>query len=209
MHVRGSAFLLLYGELPKRPELVEFRKRVAANRHLSQPLRTLLHALPSETSGMDSLRSSISILAHFDPDVNDNSRAANIRKAERLLGHLPPAIADQFHFSQGSMGVAPRPDLSHAANFLYMIRGAEPSDEEVKAFDTSLILYAEHEFNASTFTTRVVASTESDLHSAIVAGVGALKARCIAAMSRIMELLHDGGLATAENGSRTPASSAA
>jgi 2-methylcitrate synthase len=194
------AFLLLYGELPKRPELVEFRKCVAANRHLPQPLRTLLHALPSETSGMDSLRSSISILAHFDPDVNDNSRAANIRKAERLLGQIPPAIADQFHFSQGSMGVAPRPDLSHAANFLYMIRGAEPSDEEVKAFDTSLILYAEHEFNASTFTTRVVASTESDLHSSIVAGVGALKGALHGgANERIMELLHDaGGPATAE-----------
>jgi 2-methylcitrate synthase/citrate synthase II len=194
------AFLLLYSELPKRTELVEFRKRVAANRHLPQPLRTLLHTLPNATSGMDSLRSSISVLAHFDSDVNDNSRAANIRKAERLLGQIPSAIADQYHFSQGAMGVAPRPDLSHGANFLYMIRGAEPSAEETKAFDVSLILYAEHEFNASTFTTRVVASTESDLHSSIVAGVGALKGALHGgANERIMELLHDaGGPGTAE-----------
>jgi citrate synthase len=92
------------------------------------------------------------------------------------------------------MGVAPRPDLPHAANFLYMIRGAEASPEEVKAFDISLILYAEHEFNASTFTTRVVASTESDLHSAIVAGVGALKGALHGgANERIMELLHGAG----------------
>lgn len=188
------AFLLLHGELPKRKDLADFEKRVAANRHLPQPLRTLLHALPRPTVGMDALRTSISILAHFDPDVEDSSGDANIRKAERLLGQIPTAIADHYHFSQGSMGVSPRPDLPHAANFLYMIRGAEASPEEIKAFDTSLILYAEHEFNASTFTTRVVASTESDLHSSIVAGVGALKGALHGgANERIMELLHGAG----------------
>ena len=188
------AFLLLHGELPNRNDLVDFEKRVASNRHLPPPLRTLLHALPRTTSGMDALRTSISVLAHFDPDVEEISQAANIRKAERLLGQIPSAIADHYHFSEGGMGVAPRPDLPHAANFLYMIRGAEASPEEIKAFDTSLILYAEHEFNASTFTTRVVASTESDLHSSIVAGVGALKGALHGgANERIMELLHGAG----------------
>jgi citrate synthase len=188
------AFLLLHGELPSRKDLADFEKRLAANRHLPKPLRTLLHALPRSTGGMDALRTSISILAHFDPDVEDSSRDANIRKAERLLGQIPTAIADHYHFSQGAMGVSPRPDLPHAANFLYMIRGAEASPEEIKAFDTSLILYAEHEFNASTFTTRVVASTESDLHSSIVAGVGALKGALHGgANERIMELLHGAG----------------
>ena len=116
------AFLLLHGELPERTDLLDFEMRLAAHRHLPQSLRALLHSLPRGTGGMDALRTSISVLAHFDPDVNDNSRAANIRKAERLLGQIPSAIADHYHFSHGAMGVAPRPDLPHAANFLYMMR---------------------------------------------------------------------------------------
>ena len=99
---------------------------------------------------------------------------SNLRKAERLLAQIPIAVADHFRFSKGLSPVAARPDLSHAANFLYMIGGTEPTAEEARAFGVSLILYAEHEFNASTFACRVVTSTESDLHSAVVAGIGAL-----------------------------------
>src|SRR5437764_1225893 len=170
-------YLLLHGELPKRAELEAFQKRLAAARSLPEPLRGLLKALPRETIPMDAVRSAVSVLAHFDPDVNSNDRAANLRKAERLLGQIPMAVAEQFRYANGQPAVPPRSDLPHAANFLYMLRGKEPTPADAKALDVSLILYAEHEFNASTFTARVVCSTESDLHSAIVAAIGALMGR--------------------------------
>ncbi len=117
-----------------------------------------------------------------------------LRKAERLLGQIPLAIADQYHFSRGEQSFAARPDLSHAANFLYMLRGKEPSPADTRALDVSLILYAEHEFNASTFTARVVTSTESDLHSAIVAAIGALKGRLHGgANEKVMDMLRAAG----------------
>src|SRR5262249_55679257 len=135
-----------------------------------------------------------------DPDVPDSSRAANLRKAERLLGQIPVAIAEYYRYSKGQPPIAARPDLSHAANFLYMLRGTEPSAADTRALDVSLILYAEHEFNASTFTARVVCSTESDLHSAAVAAIGALKGRLHGgANEKVMDLLRSaGGPATAE-----------
>jgi citrate synthase len=171
------AYLLLHGELPTERQLAEFQKRVAAARLIPGPLDRLLQALPRTVSPMDVLRSAVSVLAHFDPETSDNSHAANVRKAERLLAQIPIAVACQYHFSKGSSPIAPRSDLSHAANFLYMLNGRPPSAADARAFDVSLILYAEHEFNASTFTARVVCSTESDLHSAIVAAIGALKGR--------------------------------
>jgi 2-methylcitrate synthase/citrate synthase II len=194
------AYLLLHGELPTARELAEFQKRLAAARSIPEPLRNLLRALPRSTPPMDALRSAVSVLAHFDPETADNSHDANMRKAERLLGQIPVAVADQYHFAKGTAPVAPRPDLSHAANFLYMLRGSEPSPADVRAFDVSLILYAEHEFNASTFTARVVVSTEADLHAAIVAAIGALKGRLHGgANEKVMDLLRQaGGPETAE-----------
>jgi citrate synthase len=194
------AYLLLYGQLPNARQLGEFQQRLAAARSIPAPLRTLLHALPRNTIAMDALRSAISVLAHFDPDVNDRSAAADLRKTERLLGQIPVAVAEFYHHSKGRPAPAPRPDLPHAANFLYMIRGTEAGAAEIKAFDVSLTLYAEHEFNASTFTARVVASTESDLHSAIIAAVGALKGPLHGgANEKVMDLVRQaGGPETAE-----------
>jgi citrate synthase len=194
------AHLLLHGELPTARQLFDFQQRIAAARRLPEPLRDLLKALPRWTPPMDALRSAVSVLAHFDQDAPDSSRDANLRKAERLLAQIPVAIADHYRFSKGLPLVAARPDLSHAANFLYMIRGAEPSAADARALDLSLILYAEHEFNASTFTARVVCSTESDLHSAIVAAIGALKGRLHGgANEKVMDLLKAaGGPANAE-----------
>jgi citrate synthase len=169
------AYLLLNGDLPIARQLADFQKRVAAARQIPEALRNLLKAIPRDTVAMDALRSAVSVLAHFDPDATDNSHAANVRKAERLLGQIPVAVADQHRISKGLPLVPPRADLSNAANFLYMVRGQEPSTADLKAFDVSLILYAEHEFNASTFTARVACSTESDLHSGVVAAIGALK----------------------------------
>jgi citrate synthase len=169
------AYLLLHGELPTARQLAEFQKRVAVARRLPEPLRDLLKGLPRWTPPMDALRSAVSVLAHFDQDAPDSSHDANLRKAERLLAQIPVAVADYHRFSKGLESVAARADLSNAANFLYMLRGSEPPPAATRALDVSLILYAEHEFNASAFTARVVASTESDLHSSIVAAIGALK----------------------------------
>jgi 2-methylcitrate synthase/citrate synthase II len=194
------AYLLLYGELPTVQQLADFQKRIAAARCLPGPLINLLGAIPQGTASMDVLRSAVSILAHFDPDTADSSRAANLHKAERLLGQIPVAIAVHYRLSKGQQPISARPELGHAANFLYMLRGKEPSVADSRALDVSLILYAEHEFNASTFTARVVCSTESDLHSSVVAAIGALKGRLHGgANEKVMELLQQtGGPASAE-----------
>src|SRR4051794_7129987 len=169
------AHLLLYGELPTQKQLADFQARVAAARRLPAPLKEMFPALPKWTPPMDALRTAVSILAHFDQDVDDNSTEANLRKAERLYAQIPLAIAEQFRAHKGLPQVQARPDLGHAASFLYVLRGKEATPEEVRAFDVSLTLYAEHEFNASTFAARVTVSTLSDLHSGIVAAIGTLK----------------------------------
>jgi 2-methylcitrate synthase/citrate synthase II len=194
------AYLLLHGELPNKQELAAFQKRVAAARVIPESLRALLKALPKDTVPMDALRSAVSVLSHYDPDLDDSSHAANLRKAERLVGQIPVAVAEQYRYAKGLAALPPRSDLGHAANFLYMLRGIAPSADETRAFDVSLILYAEHEFNASTFTARVVVSTESDLHSGIVAAIGALKGRLHGgANEKVMDLLlQTGGPANAE-----------
>jgi citrate synthase len=194
------AYLLLHGDLPNRTQLADFLKRQAAARQLPAPLYDLFKALPPQTTPMDVLRTAVSILAHFDPDTADDSPAANLRKAERLLAQIPVAVAAQFRISQKETPVAPRSDLADAANFLYMLRGKPAKEDDVRALDVSLILYAEHEFNASTFTARVVVSTEADLHSGIVAAIGALKGPLHGgANEKVMDLLRlAGGPETAE-----------
>jgi citrate synthase len=194
------AHLLLHGELPTTKQLEEFQKRLIAARQLPHTLRHLLQALPPAAVPMDVLRTSVSILSHYDPDTEHNSHDANLRKAERLLAQIPLAIIAQYRFAKGLPEMSPRADLPTGANFLYMLRGKEPDPAEARAFDVSLILYAEHEFNASTFTSRVVCSTESDLHSSIVAAIGALKGRLHGgANEKVADLLAAaGGPETAE-----------
>jgi citrate synthase len=169
------AYLLIYGELPSAQQIKGFRERVAMARRLPEPIKLLFGSLPEWTSPLDALRTAVSILASFDQDAADNSAEANRRKAERLLAQMPCAVADYNRIRKGLQPVLAKQELSHAANFLYMLRGTEPSAEEVKALDVSLILYAEHEFNASTFAARVIVSTLSDLHSGVCGAIGALK----------------------------------
>jgi citrate synthase len=169
------AFLLLHGELPTAARLKEFNTGVAAARRLPPAVKELFSALPKWTTPLDALRTAVSALGHFDQDGADGSHDANLRKSERLLAQIPVAVADHYRLSKGLAPVPARQDLSHAANFLYMLRGAEATQEEVKALDVSLILYAEHEFNASTFAARVIVSTLSDLHSGVTGAIGALK----------------------------------
>ncbi len=184
------AYLLLYGDLPAKAELEAFRKRVAEAQVLPPLLSQLLRDLPATAPPMDVLRTGVSILAHYDPDLNDSSRAANLRKAERLLARIPLIIAGFYRAGKKESTIVPRPELGFAANMLYQLSGKVPGDFEARAFDVSLILYAEHEFNASTFTARVVTSTEADLHSAIVAAIGALKGRLHGgANEKVMDML--------------------
>ena len=127
------AYLLLHGELPTKPQLDDFQQRVAAARKVPEPLLELFEALPPQTLSMDVLRSAVSVLAHFDPDVNDSSRDANLRKAERLLAQIPLAIAANYRIGKGLKPVPPRQELSHAANFLYVLHGTEPNPAAVRA----------------------------------------------------------------------------
>jgi citrate synthase len=188
------AYLLLHGELPTWPQLLEFMKRLATHRKLPDALSALLRSIPPQTMPMDALRSAVSVLAHYDPEVGDNSHEANVRKAERLLGQVPIAVVEFYRAGKGLPPIEPRADLNHAANFLYMVRGNEAGAADIRAFDISLTLYAEHEFNASTFAARVVCSTEADLHASIVAAIGALKGRLHGgANEKIMDLLRAAG----------------
>jgi 2-methylcitrate synthase/citrate synthase II len=172
-----TAFLLLHGDLPSRDQLREFDGRLRRCRALPEPLIELYRQIPRHVHPMDVLRSSVSVLAHFDPDVNaaPTDHAANVRKAERLVAQMATAVAFRERITKGLPLLQPREDLSHAANFLYMINGQVPSPTMRDAFDLSLVLYTEHELNASTFSARVTVSTLSDIYSAIVAAVGTLK----------------------------------
>jgi citrate synthase len=194
------AHLLLHGDLPTQKQFDEFQKRQAAARRLPEALRPLFRSLPKDAAPMDVVRTAVSVLAHFDPETADSSSSANLRKAERLLAQIPLAVADFHRISQGLEPIAPRADLGHAAHFLWLLRGQEADPATVRAFDVSLILYAEHEFNASTFTARVVCSTESDLHASVVAAIGALKGRLHGgANEKVMDVLRAaGGPDTAE-----------
>ncbi len=194
------AHLLLHGDLPTAKQLDAFQQRVATARRLPEAVKQLFPAVPKWGTPLDALRTAVSMVSLFDPDVTDNSHEANLRKAERLLGQMPMMIADQYRVSRGLQPVMAKPELGHAANFLYMLRGTEPSADEVRALDVSLILYAEHEYNASTFTARVIVSTQADLHAAIVGAIGALKGPLHGgANEKVMDVLRStGGRATAE-----------
>ncbi len=172
-----TAYLLLHGDLPGAAQLREFHARLVAARSLPEPLVDLFRKLPAHVHPMDVLRTSASVLAHFDPDTDADptDHAANVRKAERLVAQLATAVAYRERITRGQELIPPRDDLDHSANFLNMINGRVPSETMRRAFDLSLVLYTEHELNASTFSARVTVSTLSDLHSGIVAAIGTLK----------------------------------
>lgn len=188
------AYLLLHGELPSRPSLDAFRARIAAAAELPAPLVDALRAIPVEAPMMDVMRTGCSMLAHYDPDVADNGREANLRKAERLLARLPLVMATKHRFNTGRAYAAADARRSLAENILRLVTDREPDEAATRAMNTSLVLYAEHEFNASTFTARCVASTLADLHSAITAAIGALKGPLHGgANERVLEVLEQVG----------------
>ncbi|TQJ62195.1 2-methylcitrate synthase [Arthrobacter sp. SLBN-100] len=169
------AYLLWNCELPSQDQLAEFSSRERAGRALDPALKTIIDALPVQAHPMDVCRTAASVLGARHPLAEDSSPEANMTKAIDLWAAMPAVVAYDQRRRRGQDIVEPREDLGYSANFLWMTFGEDPVDEVVQAFDVSMILYAEHSFNASTFTARVVTSTLSDLHSAVTAAIGALK----------------------------------
>ncbi|HUZ65112.1 MAG TPA: bifunctional 2-methylcitrate synthase/citrate synthase [Acetobacteraceae bacterium] len=169
------AYLLWHGELPNRRQLAAFQKAERAERKISARLKRVIGEFPRRAHPMDTIRTAVSFMALEDPETADTGEDATRRKAMRLLAKIPTAIAADFRARHGKRAVNPRDDLTFAENFFHMCFGKVPAKEVVKAFDVSLILYAEHGFNASTFTARTVTSTEADIHGAVTAAIAALK----------------------------------
>ncbi|WP_432584592.1 bifunctional 2-methylcitrate synthase/citrate synthase [Streptomyces sp. HD1123-B1] len=169
------AYLLWYGELPEPGQLRDFQARERALRPLDRTTSELLARLPETCHPMDVLRTAVSFFGAEDPTEDDGSLAANRAKSLTLLAKLPTVVAADQRRRRGRDPIPPDPDLGYAENFFHMSFGSVPEPEVVRCFEISLVLYAEHSFNASTFTARVVTSTLSDLYSAVTAAIGALK----------------------------------
>ncbi len=167
-------FLLWHRRLPTRAELGDLHSQLAAGRALPDGVHRLMRSLPAGDA-MDALRTLTSALSHYDADAADQSPQANYRKAVRLTAQMGTLVATYGRMVQGGGAIAPDPALGQSANFLYMLTGQRPDPLSVRAFDVGLILHADHELNASTFAARVTAATLSDVHSAIVSGIGTLK----------------------------------
>jgi 2-methylcitrate synthase/citrate synthase II len=176
------AYLLLIGEKPGPRELKDFKDELVSMREVEQGVLDVVGRIAQHVGGgqpdvhpMSILRTGVSLLSHVDPETEDNSPEAELRKAKRLLAKIPTVMGHGQMVRDGKTPVKPDPKLDHAANLLWCMTGEKPTELAAKVMDVSLILYAEHDFNASTFTCRVIASTEADMHSAVCGGIGALK----------------------------------
>ena len=169
------AWLLWKGELPTASELAEFVKFERSHRNLDASVKRVIDELPKTSHPMDVVRTAVSVIGAQDPEADNPSPEANLSKSMRLFAQLPAVVAYDQRRRRGQELIAPREDLDFSQNFLWMTFGEIPADVVVNAFRISLVLYAEHSFNASTFTARVITSTTSDLYSAVTGAVGALK----------------------------------
>ncbi len=171
------AYLLLHGRLPNAEELEDFCNTLSKNREIPRDLIDLYRHLPPKAHSMDVLRTAVAFLGTVDPEADNQTGEAILRKAIRAIAKLPTAIAARYRISQRQEPVSPMRQLSHAQNFLYMLSGYGPDKDAVTALDSVFILYAEHESDVSSFTARVAASSFTDYHSAITAAIGSLKGR--------------------------------
>ena len=169
------AYLLLNSDLPSKDQLKEFESQERGRREISANLIDVIKKFHPKGHPMDSIRTAVSFLGAEDSQHWDHEKGQKQQRALDLLAKIPTMIAADFRTKKGKEVIAPDKNLSFSENFFHMCFGEVPSKETIKAFDVSLILYAEHSFNASTFTSRVIASTTSDLYSAVVGGIGALK----------------------------------
>ncbi|MGD8522312.1 MAG: citrate/2-methylcitrate synthase [Desulfobacterales bacterium] len=183
-------YLLLYEKLPGKEELMAFEKQLAAERQLPSEFIDALKTRPKDALPMDILQAGVSMLAHHDPDVKELSNEAAARMGLRLIAKFPTIMAAWDRIRNGKEPVDPKPELSHAANFLYMLSGEVPDEEVARFFDVCLVLHAEHTFNASTFAAREVASTRAHMYAAVAAGVGSLSGELHGGANvRVMEML--------------------
>ena len=169
------AYLVLNGELPNKKQLKEFIKEERSDRKLSKQILKDIQKMPKKAQPMDVVRTAVSLMALEDKETKNNSPKANMRKAIRIFAKTPIGIAAFFRARKGKKIISPKKNLSFSENFFHMCFGKVPSKEIVKAFDVSLILYAEHSFNVSTFTARTITSSLSDIHGAITGAIASLK----------------------------------
>ena len=169
------AYLVLKAELPNKKQLKKFIKEERSSRKLSVQILKDIQKMPKKAHPMDVIRTAVSLMALEDKDTKNNSPEANMKKAIRIFAKTPTAIAAFFRSRKGKKLIPPKKNLSFSENFFHMCFGKVPNKEIVKAFDVSLILYAEHSFNVSTFTARTITSSLSDIHGAIVGAIASLK----------------------------------
>ena len=169
------AYLVLNGELPNKKQLKNFVKEERLDRKLSKEILSDIRKMPKKAHPMDVVRTAVSLMALDDKETKDNTPKANMRKAIRIFSKTPIALAAFFRARKGKKIISPKKNLSFSENFFHMCFGKVPSKEIVKAFDVSLILYAEHSFNVSTFTARTITSSLSDIHGAITGAIASLK----------------------------------
>ena len=169
------AYLILNKELPNKPQLKKFNKKLKDNRNISTNLKEIVKHMPKKAHPMDVARTVVSIMGLEDKETSNNSPESNMRKTIRIFSKTPTALASFFRARKNKKILSPKKGLGFSENFFYMCFGKVPSKEIVKAFDVSLILYAEHSFNVSTFTARTITSSLSDIYSAITGAIGSLK----------------------------------
>ena len=169
------AYLILNKDLPNSIQLKKFEKEEKNNRELSKNLYEIIKHMPKKSHPMDVARTAVSVMGLEDKETSDSSHEANMKKALRIFAKTPTALAAFYRIRKGKKIIKPKKDLTFAENFFYMCFGKVPQKEIVKAFDVSLILYAEHSFNVSTFTARTITSSLSDIHGAITGAIASLK----------------------------------
>ena len=169
------AYLILNGDLPNGIQLNKFKKEERENRNITTNMREIIKHIPKKAHPMDVSRTIVSVMGLEDKETSDNSPKANMRKSMKIFAKTPTAIAAFFRIRKGKKIIKPKKELSFSENFFYMCFGKIPQKEIVKAFDVSLILYAEHNFNVSTFTARTITSSLSDIYSAITGAIASLK----------------------------------
>ena len=169
------AYLVLNGDLPNKKQLKKFIKYERSERKLSKQILANIQKMPKNAHPMDVIRTCVSLMALEDKDTKDNSPKANMRKAMKIFSKTPTAVAAYFRCRKGKKIISPDKKLSFSENFFKMMFGKVPDKEIVRAFDISLILYAEHSFNVSTFTARTITSSLSDIHGAITGAIASLK----------------------------------
>ena len=188
------AYLLLFEKLPNPAELKTFKNQLIAERAIPSEVIAALKTRPKNALVMDILQAGVSMLAHHDPDVTDQTREAAVRIAIRLIAKFPTIIAAWDRIRNKKEPIKPSPELDHAANFLYMLKGEAPDEEVGRMMDICLVLHAEHSFNASTFAAREVASTRAHMYASIAAAVGSLSGELHGgANMRVMQMLKEIG----------------